>query len=272
MYVIEDNIDFYNELIKDDAELDTDDSSSYCLISQTPLLPNSISLLCGHKFNYEPLLNDIKNHKNIFNSLERNYLSTIEIRCPYCRSIQKQLLPYDTLYPKIHGVNFLDENIYFAQLSKKQEKWCKGKCAFSKHCIHTSDEVIPQCHEKYVTYIDIFNSFLCYTHKTICIDNYLKAKKEKDIAAKKKLKEDIALQKLEAKKKIKEDAILLKFEAKKNIPFCSIIIQKGKNKGNQCSFKCVKNTSFCSRHTQTGDATVIPQIEKKSDVDTTQMS
>ena len=271
MYVIEDNIDFYNELIKDEPDTDTDDSS-YCLISQTPLLSNSISLLCGHKFNYEPLLNDIKNHKTKFNTLERNSLSTIEIRCPYCRSIQKQLLPYDILYPKIHGVNFFDENIYFSQLSKKQEKWCKGKCTFSKQNFHTSDEIIPQCHEKYVTYIDIFKSFLCYTHKTVCIHDYLKAKKEKDIAAKKKLKEDIALQKFEAKKKLKEDANVLKLETKKNIPNCSFILQKGKNKGNQCSFKCIKNTSFCSRRTQTGDDTVIPQIEKKSVVDTTQVS
>ena len=35
-----------------------------------------------------------------------------QIRCPYCRHIQDELLPYyeDLGYPKEHGINFYDVN------------------------------------------------------------------------------------------------------------------------------------------------------------------
>jgi hypothetical protein len=64
---------------------------------------------CGHKFNYIPLYKDIYNHKKKYNRMESGgQQSKInEIRCPYCRNIQKGVLPYydDLGLEKVHGVN-----------------------------------------------------------------------------------------------------------------------------------------------------------------------
>ena len=69
---------------------------------------------CGHKFNYAPLFNDIFTHKYCLNILEgHGKLRVNEIRCPYCRFISKNLLPfYDNYYispdvklRKIIGIN-----------------------------------------------------------------------------------------------------------------------------------------------------------------------
>jgi len=240
MYVIEDNIDFYNEIAKPDL-IDEDSATVFCLISNTPLLSDFVTLLCGHKFNYKPLFLDTVNHKTKFNILESHILNITEIRCPYCRSIQKQLLPPNDIYSKIHGVNYFNENIYFSQLRKKPDKWVNGTCAFYNHINTDNNEIIPQCifinDHKNVVYVDFFNSFLCHAHKNYCIHNYLTAKHKKEIAAKKQLKETAKIAILELKAK----ATLL-------IPYCSIILQTGKNKGKQCSFKCVKETTLCSRH------------------------
>jgi len=263
MYVTEDNIDFYNELNSSDKDIiDNLNNSSYCLISNLPLLSDSVLLSCGHNFNYGPLLNDIKNHKNKFNSFERHSLNTCEIRCPYCRTVHKQLLPPNEQYPKIHGVNFFDEILYLSQLNKKNDtKWYKGFCSFSKKHIYDSEndnnEIIPQCSNTYVTYLEIFKCSLCHTHKTITISNYLKHKKLQHIAAKKKLKEEAQLHKIAAKKQLKEDTKLIKSALFEALPFCSVILQTGKNKGNNCSYKCINNTLFCSRHSPKKDTIII---------------
>lgn len=95
-----------------------------CLLTKEPLRPDHIKLECGHTFNYIPLFkeviyqkchkidpkcvnNDIvgggigvvqgyKNKTYYNNSLsnETTRLSTNEIKCPYCRTIIKKLLPY----------------------------------------------------------------------------------------------------------------------------------------------------------------------------------
>ena len=78
-----------------------------CLISQEPLDSTFIELKCGHKFNYIPLYNDIKLHKLKYNNVESYKLKYNEIRCPYCKIIHDELLPYNSICgdPPTFGVN-----------------------------------------------------------------------------------------------------------------------------------------------------------------------
>jgi hypothetical protein len=108
MFLVEDNINFYDELNKDDYD---DNDENKFLITLEKLKEDYVKLDCGHKFNYGPLLKDIQNHKTKFNKLERKYLLTNEIRCPYCRTIHKNVLPFNDKYPKIHGVNYIDDEL-----------------------------------------------------------------------------------------------------------------------------------------------------------------
>ena len=61
--------DFNKQLYKMLSE-DTDDSDledDLCLITNQKLKSNFIKLICGHKFNYESIFNEVKNQKNIVN-------------------------------------------------------------------------------------------------------------------------------------------------------------------------------------------------------------
>ena len=100
-YIIENDIDFFSELNK---ELTTDSSDNInnllslnedtiCLITREPLTDNYITLECNHKFNYLPLYNEVSNQK-INTYLETTYLKINQIKCPYCRNITNNLLPY----------------------------------------------------------------------------------------------------------------------------------------------------------------------------------
>jgi hypothetical protein len=117
-YNIEDNIDFYSELLKIQNGMEEpqlkDDGEDVCLISNTQLTDNYVTLLCGHKFNYIPLYHDVYNHKTKYNTKENNNdrLKYYEIRCPYCRKKQNKLLPYypELISEKTHGVNNIDAN------------------------------------------------------------------------------------------------------------------------------------------------------------------
>ena len=59
-YIIEDNIDFFNELNKNDIEVNSDNK---CLITNEILMNDFVELKCKHKFNYYPLFMDIFNQK-----------------------------------------------------------------------------------------------------------------------------------------------------------------------------------------------------------------
>jgi hypothetical protein len=114
-YNIENKIDFYKELyssLNDDKEVQL--SNNLCLITNLPLKEKFVELKCGHKFNYEPLYKDIFNHKKKYNTMEqnKNQLRLNQLRCPYCRNIQNELLPYyeELGYPKENGINFFDVN------------------------------------------------------------------------------------------------------------------------------------------------------------------
>jgi len=243
-YIIEGGIQFYDELYKS-ISLSTNDENyntdNNCLISNEPLTENFVTLECNHKFNYLPLYKDILNHKKKFNVLESRALKTIELRCPYCKNIQKKLLPYIELpgVKQIHGVNFYDNTI---MLNKGGLKLMVGECQF-ENCLNTN---ILLCHD---------NKYYCMYHKyNIINEYYLKKKneiKEKKLAeqdAKIKQKQQLKDDKAKAKQ-IKEDKLKqLKENKEKEVKIlCSQILKTGKNAGTQCQCKAVTN-NLCNRH------------------------
>lgn len=71
-----------------------------CMITDSELQDNYITLKCGHKFNYIPLYNEIKYQKTNKYSITYDYtkLGINQIKCPYCRTITNNILPYFSRY------------------------------------------------------------------------------------------------------------------------------------------------------------------------------
>ena len=142
-YIIENNIDFYNELNKElnkkddnrinDSQItdnrinDTINDTNICLLTHEPIKDNFIKLICGHTFNYIPLYHEIINQKYNKNSyLEISKLSLNQIKCPYCRNISNKLLPninIDNVSRK-NGVNYPAK--YCMTIHKCQWNYTKG--------------------------------------------------------------------------------------------------------------------------------------------------
>ena len=126
------------ELSNDTKESDKGET---CLISNEPLNDTHIKLSCGHKFNYDCILNEIKTQK-LKNRLEIQKLNTKQIKCPYCRNIQDSLLPYLMGFPKIKNINHPlnitykpDFCKYVFKSGKQKNNEC-GKGCYGIICIH----------------------------------------------------------------------------------------------------------------------------------------
>ena len=139
-----------------------DTSNNYnnmCLITNENLDSNYIKLDCGHKFNYVPLFNEViyQKKKKI---LDNNYLKINEIKCPYCRKITKELLPYYKYYnvEKVKGVNFPEKftqktNTCSFINSKKVQ--CKKNGCITKFGIFCNDHIkYNKCEEIKIENID----------------------------------------------------------------------------------------------------------------------
>ena len=102
-------MNFYNLLyqsISEENEIDTlENNLSTCLITNEPLSEGNITLYCGHSFNYEPLYKEVKQQKIHKNMNEIRIIRKFELMCPYCRNIQKGLLPPHPNFEFIYGVN-----------------------------------------------------------------------------------------------------------------------------------------------------------------------
>jgi len=265
-YIIEGNIDFYKELY-DAHDNENEDNTNICLITQLPLTDKYVVLECGHKFNYEPLYNDIFNHKTNKKVIimEKRMLKTYELRCPYCRNIQKGLLPYhsDLPFKKVNGVNYFNS---------KKELFKSGPISIGNCEYEQSIEgEVTKCKDYVVVKIDLLNKCFCFNHKKQAIIEFLNLEKEdkknKLIQEKIKMKEDkIKLKEEKIKKlneqknmkqkdKLKEEKDKLKEDTTSNIVLeikdnecqCIHILKTGKNKDSQCSGKTYKN-NLCLRH------------------------
>ena len=203
----DDTFDFQKELLE---LLSTEDTvnDNICLISNIPLEDDCVKLVCGHKFNYTSIFNEIKYQKQS-NHLETQKLYTHELKCPYCRTIQKGLLPSRDNFENIHGVNWPKKYQYMANkceyvyLSGKRKGTSCGKKCFSKYCT---------AHEKIM----------------------LKRENKALIKEKNKLEkqqEHLLKMLTNAKQNIKIT------EKKTGIPTCHWIYKRGKKKGMRCSCK-----------------------------------
>ena len=127
--------DFYKLL---EEENDVLDENMCCLISKMPLEDNHIKLLCGHAFNYESIYNEVKQQKQ-YNPMDTSRLLTYQLKCPYCRNIQNELLPLVGEY-SVYGVNAPDKytmkpNVctYIFKSGKRKGEICNKGC-YKKMC------------------------------------------------------------------------------------------------------------------------------------------
>lgn len=250
-YLIEGNIDFYDELqkslepandhLKPTEGIDKPDEY-LCLISQKPLTENYVELECKHKFNYNAIFHDVLNHKKKFNTMEKRTLRLTELRCPYCRNIQKTLLPYIDGYPKVHGINHIDEENVNSLYLKMG--FNKGTCCYSDDS--------QQCDNIFVKIMLTDNKSYCHTHYSQVVYKMIKQKQQKIKDAYMKKKMD-ALQKKQEEKQKKIDAKNAekqkKIEENKQLGTCATILKSGVNKGKACGCQVIPNSNgLCNRH------------------------
>jgi len=273
-YVLEGQIDFYSELYNglDDNQVINDDNK--CLITGQELVDKFVTLGCGHKFNYTPLYNDIKNHKQKFNTMESisTHLKSTEIRCPYCREKHNKLLPYyeELNLPKLHGVNHL----IFQKLSSNQEYVKKCDYTSAKTVINndTIEVLNIKCY-KMGTQINYTNGqlcgenyddekYYCQLHKKQMVKMYKKDIINKEKTELKVLKNNAKIEMHNLLNKLKQEAKLKK-ETEQTDPSsnyinqmehlmnelfgCNEILKTGLKKGQYCNCTIV-NENMCKRH------------------------
>lgn len=98
---------FLNYLNENNESNESNESNEKCLISNELLSVNYITLECNHKFNYTELYNEVVEQKTK-KILDNSKLKLNEIKCPYCRNITRNILPYFKYYNTelIKGVNY----------------------------------------------------------------------------------------------------------------------------------------------------------------------
>lgn len=269
-YKIEGNFNFFEELYKSlDEDSNLDNMEDVCLISGDPLIDNFVTLKCGHKFNYTPLFNDISLHKLKFNSLESaNKLKTNEIRCPYCRNKQTEMLPYyeDMGVEKINGVNFycsLIPTTKYGTTPYKSKKY--SRCEYQKKnpkynkCEPENENnlKLKQCSYNGTNLNEPgCSGYYCGTHRNVAIKNYQLAEAKKIKEEAKKIKEEKFIQKniKEPKEKVKGDknvVVSSSIEIQKDSKSgCVAILKTGPNKGTSCNNTVYKD-GLCKRHGNT---------------------
>lgn len=281
------NFDFKTELLKFLNENDDDTVKEYgkqdkCLITSEPLTEHFVTLKCGHKFNYVPLYNDLINYKSKFMKMDtRNHLGTNQIRCPYCRCKQNNLLEYVNIpsIKKVHGINYIDITISPEKMPNVDHH---GFSVIGDPCAYSYGKPLNSiggygeynCYHKYVKIFYGDNKPYCKTHYTKVMNEAVK------LEAKKKLKEEkekLKQEKIAAKLKEKADKIAAKQKEKEEkiknnvgkkvskskivdvslneitnevvdiTMLCKEIIKSGINKGKNCCVKIFEN-GLCKRH------------------------
>lgn len=138
-----DTQNIFNELLLKSLSTDDvdDNETPKCLISNEMLEDDHIKLMCNHKFNYKPIMNEIRNQKH-YSGYETQKLGTWQIKCPYCRNVQTGILPYKNNYPKIRFVNWPWQHAYITETcsaimksGKRKNQECGKKC-FGKICTY----------------------------------------------------------------------------------------------------------------------------------------
>ena len=141
-------MNFYDLLNDENEDVKNE---NICLISQEDLKDNYITLNCNHTFNYLPLYNELVKQKNYSNSLEVIKVKVNEIKCPYCRSITPNILPFIDIsgVSLIKGVNYPKK--YSLMLHKCEWVYKSGKnkgCLCNKPAIKIDNTILCKTHEK----------------------------------------------------------------------------------------------------------------------------
>jgi len=251
-YVIEGNFDFYKELYEslDDSDNNIDEQSAQvCLITNTPLTKHFVELECKHAFNYVPLFKDLVNHKTKFSTLDTHRLKVNEIRCPYCRNKQGNVLPYieELGLPKEHGVNWINMELMsttnVVDLKLGQCCWGNGNECTAIHVLTNGST----------------NMDYCYYHYKLTARKMLMAQKLKIKLEAKALAAQAKTEEKQKKLDAKNEANAAKALGKKPIivntdenfvlsaSLCQSILKSGPRKGEACG-SAVKLNNCCTRH------------------------
>lgn len=288
-YKIEGNIDFYGSLYSS-LDYDSDDQGSeeknhICEISGQELKDHFVTLECKHKFNYDSLYTEICKQKYDFQSYTSDVLSKTDfqkvrdskldyyIKCPYCRHIQFELLPYheELSFQKKYGVNTCDTDFRVIKTSYIPStvpsnyifkiygyQFTKGKCIKMNL---VNGKVVP-CYNCYATPLvapDGLIKHFCPLHVRAEVKAYKLEIKTKAIEEKFLKKQKALADKMVARQKIVEEKALKAKEPKKkqitepkneNIVICVpcvAILKTGSRKGEACGQKSNEN-SLCKRH------------------------
>lgn len=221
-------LDIFNNIISDMSNLNTTidkdtieiNNNEKCLISDNDLESNHITLDCGHKFNYICIYREVA-HQKIKKIGDNSNLKLQEIKCPYCRQITNNLLPYYKYYSvkTIRGVNYpynlsmkTYECEYVVNSNKKllnSHKCCAPACLTkygyycNKHMKYTKKEkdILSTCDN------DLYNYYKKKSY--ICLKMLLKLNNCKQIGRKDELINRILIHK-QKNKDWKEDSDILK--------------------------------------------------------------
>jgi hypothetical protein len=283
-YKLEGDIDFFAELqkslLEDDSEGKEDGESVLtCQISGLPLTENHFKMNCGHIFNYASLYTEICKQKFEFKTYTMDSLSTTDVRlfrtlgvdyfikCPYCRRIQTNLLPYyeNLPFPKKYGVNTTESAFKVMETSIQSSytynvygySFAKGICCVTLSGIHTFT-----CFNSWVSEIPGLCKSYCPNHIRVVAKEYKLLEKEKinkdkaeakavakEAKAEAKALTKDALKKVKTENKvIKKTGVIAAFVPESEELKCSALLKSGLKKGTECGLKCVQN-GFCGRHT-----------------------
>ena len=143
MSCINESRNLFFDILKEKNEIinKLDTNKNLCLITGEPLETNYIELDCKHCFNYIPIYNEVVYQKTK-RLLDNKYLKNNQIKCPYCRTITNNLLPYFKYYDikNISGVtcnNGLQlygcQQCNYVYKYKKKEYKCNNLACSTNH-------------------------------------------------------------------------------------------------------------------------------------------
>lgn len=215
-YLIEGNINFYDELYKSLDDSDNDDDTNLCQITGLPLVDKFITMECNHHFNYEALYKEIciqkfkfktydnLNHKDQ-NKVRKSRLNYF-IKCPYCRNIQFTILPYyeELGLEAIYGINSLDNTLPGAVYIKHSVPYNLENYTFTKFGVTFKKGVCCYIQDKPNYYCGTYVSLIPNTNLSYCIYHYRSGLKKHNLLEKKNMIEQNNKLKQELKNKKEE--------------------------------------------------------------------
>ena len=247
------NFDFFKEL--QDFDITQKDDITTCCISGMPIDEETgVTLECGHTFNYTSIYNDVV-HSKKNNTLEISKLAIDEVRCPYCRNVQKNLLPYkkNIIRKKTNGVNHIDVRKMFNIEPTIKVICCYDTICDAKNC---NDKCYSIC---FTTDIndDKMKKKYCYQHFKTAYKNYHRRTNSENTETNKNddticslLDELLGTENEVISVNIQQTHVSspVNYDMKPDYMYCKGVYKTGKNAGKQCTCYVPKTLQYCSRH------------------------